>query len=201
MPKIAAGSVAEHRATQYNAVLDVAERLVVEEHGKVPTLTRVAQEMGLSRSTMYGYVSSSTELLIQLLLRIIPEWSERISREIDRAGKDPRARLAVYVDSTFTLFVDGNHGPLMAAVQVVPEVFSDPRVVEAHDHLVATLQTALSDVGGELDANVVPLIDAAVQKGTERVTSGEADRDRTLQALHRMARAMVENETGSDPAG
>lgn len=56
MPKISFPTVAEHRAVQHRAVLDAANRLIVENDGNVPTLAEVASEVGLARSSVYLYV-------------------------------------------------------------------------------------------------------------------------------------------------
>ena len=71
MPKITEDTVAEHRAVQHRAVLDAAERLIVENHGKVPTLAEVAAAVGLARPSVYRYAKSQHDLLVQLLICLL----------------------------------------------------------------------------------------------------------------------------------
>ena len=52
MPKITGPTVVEHRAAQHRALLASAERLINESGGNVPTLTEVAEAMGLARSSI-----------------------------------------------------------------------------------------------------------------------------------------------------
>ena len=68
MPKITETTVAEHRAVQHRAVLEAAERLIVAGGGKVPSLAEVAAEVGLARPSVYRYVSSQHDLMVQLLV-------------------------------------------------------------------------------------------------------------------------------------
>ncbi|WP_298088419.1 TetR/AcrR family transcriptional regulator, partial [uncultured Corynebacterium sp.] len=125
MPKITGPTVVEHRAAQHRALLDASSRLINESGGNVPTLTEVAEAMGLARSSVYLYVKSRKDLIVQLLLDVIPAWTGGITEAMDRVGDDPVAKLKVYVDETYRLFIEGEHGPLMVAAQQVPEAFMD----------------------------------------------------------------------------
>lgn len=190
MPRISEATVVQHRAVQHRAVLDAAERLIVANGGKAPSLTEVAAEVGLARTSVYRYVSSSLDVIIQLLLNAIPAWLEELTENIESAGSDPADRLAVYVQVTLRLFAEGSHGPLMAAAQSHPEAFTDERVLEAHD----ALEPAVHSLLGEKVAVARPLIDAAIQRGAEMVTRSGADLDMVSRMLQRMARASLEGD-------
>ena len=125
MPKITEETVAEHRAVQHRAVLDAAERLIVEHRGKVPTLAEVAAAVGLARPSVYRYVSSQHDLLVQLLIQSTQEWNAELEAKIADAPPEPPQRIRAYVDATLDLFAHGAHGPLVAAAQNFPEAFAD----------------------------------------------------------------------------
>lgn len=190
MPRISEATVAQHREVQHRAVLDAAERLIVENGGKVPSLTEVAAEVGLARTSVYRYASSRVDVISQLLLEAIPAWLEELTGNIEQAGSDPADRLAVYVRVTLRLFAEGSHGPLMAAAQSHPEAFADERVRQAHD----ALEPAVHSLLGEKAAVARPLIDAAIQRGAEMVTRSGADLDLVSRMLQRMARASLEGD-------
>ncbi|MFD5869139.1 TetR/AcrR family transcriptional regulator [Corynebacterium sp. NPDC060344] len=194
MPKITGPTVVEHRAAQHRALLDAAEQLINASGGTVPTLTEVAEAMGLARSSVYLYVKSRQDLVVQLLLDVIPTWTTGITQAMEAVGDDPLARLKVYVDETFRLFIRGDHGPLMGAAQQFPEAFMDPRVQEAHNALDPVLHGLLDDIGGPVAAAALPIIDSAVQRGAELVTAGRADEDTVREALYRMVRGVVADD-------
>lgn len=187
MPKISEPTVTEHRASQHRAVLLAAERLIVESEGKVPTIAEVAAEVGLARSSVYLYVSSGKDLIIQLLVRAIPAWLDRLSGELEVAGPDPSERLAAYVRVTLRLFVEGSHGPLMSAASTLPETFMDDRVQESHN----SLDPALLELLGDEVTVIRPLIDAMLNRGAEMVNQSVADFDEISEILQRMARAAL----------
>ncbi len=186
MPKISFPTVAEHRAVQHRAVLDAANRLIVENDGNVPTLSEVASEVGLARSSVYLYVSSQQDLVIQLLLEAIPAWTEELRVELDRAGTNTADRLAAYADVTLRLFAGGSHGQLMIAAQQFPGAFMDDRVQEAHAGLNPARDELLGDLGPTF-----PLLDAAIHRGADLIRHNETDLDTVRALLQDMARAAV----------
>ena len=192
MPKITGPTVVEHRAAQHRALLDAAEKLINDSGGEVPTLTEVAEAMGLARSSVYLYVKSRKDLIVQLLLDVIPNWTGGITAAMDAVGDDPVARLKVYIDETFRLFID--HGPLMVAAQHVPESFMDPDVQEAHGALDPIVESLLREMGGDVAVASRPLIDAAIQRGAELVKAGGAGEETIRETLHRMARGVVTDD-------
>lgn len=187
MPKISEPTVPEHRAAQHRAVLDAAERLIVESNGKVPTIAEVAAAVGLARSSMYLYVASGTDLIIQLLLQSIPAWLDDLTEELAQVDADPGDRLAAYVRVTLKLFVGGSHGSLMSAASTLPEAFADERVQESHN----SLDPALLDLLGDEVAVIRPLIDAMIHRGAEMVNQSAADFDEISEILQRMARVAL----------
>lgn len=195
MPRINQPSVPEHRAAQHRAVLNAAERLIVDSDGKVPTIVEVAAEVGLARSSVYLYVASGKDLIIQLLLQAIPAWLDSLTAELDRVGSDPAERLAAYVRVTLKLFVEGSHGPLMSAASTLPETFTDERVQESHNGLDPALRELLGD---EVET-VRPLIDAMIHRGAELINQSQAEFDQIADILQRMARAAVNPPRGARP--
>ena len=193
MPRISEPSVAEHRAAQHRAVLEAAEKLIVASDGTMPTLAEVANEVGLARSSVYLYASSRQDLLIQLLLKAIPSWTDSLRDAMRTVDEDPGNRIAAYVNVTLELFLSGLHGPLMAAAQQYPEAFTDERVRAAHD--------ALDPARVELVGNVGPafgLIDAAIARGAELFQDCGKDEAVVKRMVERMARAAVEADL-ADP--
>ncbi len=187
MPKISEPTVVQHRAVQHRAVLEAAEQLIMESGGKVPTIAEVAAEVGLARSSVYLYVASREDMVIQLLLEAIPAWLKNLTAELDTVGSDPADRLAAYVRVTLRLFVEGSHGPLMAAAGTMPATFTDERVQQSHNGL----EPALLGLLGEEITVIRPLVDAMINRGAEMITGSDADFDMVSVTLQRMARAAL----------
>lgn len=186
MPKITQGTVAQHRAVQHRAVLDAAHRLIVSNHGKVPSIGEIAKEVGLARPSIYRYVSSQHDLMIQLLLLSTESWNEQLKEAVAAAAPEPEKRLCAYVDVTLQLFIQGSHGPLMTAAQQFPEAFSDTRVQQSH----AVFKTIVAEISPGISDIETSLLNSAITRGAELVGEGRKEKD-VREALYAIARAMV----------
>ena len=186
MPKITEETVAEHRAVQHRAVLQAAERLIVEHRGKVPTLAEVATAVGLARPSVYRYVSSQHDLLVQLLIQSTQEWNAELEAKIADAPPEAHQRIRAYVDATLDLFAHGAHGPLVAAAQCFPAAFADEEVQRSH----AGFQTIVADFCPGVAPVDIALLNAAIGRAAEMVDNPEAF-DHARQTLYAMAAALV----------
>ncbi|WOH94556.1 TetR/AcrR family transcriptional regulator [Corynebacterium urealyticum] len=186
MPKITEETVAEHRAVQHRAVLEAAETLIVEHRSKVPTLAEVAAEVGLARPSVYRYVSSQHDLLVQLLIQSTQEWNAELEAKIADAPPEAHQRIRAYVDATLELFAHGAHGPLVAAAQNFPEAFADEEVQRSH----AGFQTIVADFCPGVAPVDIALLNAAIGRAAEMVDDPEAF-DHARQTLYAMAEALV----------
>ncbi|MGO2741676.1 MAG: TetR family transcriptional regulator, partial [Cellulosimicrobium funkei] len=93
MPKIAAPTVAEHRAAQLRTLLDAARDLIRED-GSGLTLAAVAARAGLARSSVYQYFRSREELLDAVVADVVPRWSARITAAVATAASPEDAIVA-----------------------------------------------------------------------------------------------------------
>ncbi|MGJ4070429.1 TetR family transcriptional regulator [Corynebacterium jeikeium] len=186
MPSITETTVAEHRAVQHRAVLEAAERLIVTGGGKVPSLAEVAAEVGLARPSIYRYVSSQHDLMVQLLVLNSDTWHDQLEDKVKAAPSEAEDRVCAYVDAMLDLFAHGTHGPLMAAAQQFPEAFAEEKVQKSH--------AGFKDIVGRFcpEVSVIDLgmLNAAVMRASETAKTPK-DLERATATLHRMARAIV----------
>ena len=187
MPKITEDTVAEHRAVQHRAVLDAAERLIVENHGKVPTLAEVAAAVGLARPSVYRYAKSQHDLLVQLLIAATDEWNAELETKIKNAPPEPHQRIRAYVDATLDLFAHGGHGPLMAAAKNFPEAFADDNVQRSH----AGFRTIVADFCPGVSAVDIALLNSAIARAAEFAATPEAFKV-ARETLYAMADVVVD---------
>ena len=194
MPKITETTVAEHRAVQHRAVLEAAERLIVNNRGAVPTLAEVAAEVGLARPSVYRYVSSQHDLLVQLLIQATQLWNEQLEAAMKVAPPEPTKRLRDYVDATLELFVHGAHGPLMTAAQHFPQAFADEEVQRSHGGFASIVDAFCPGVS----AVDISLLNAAILRASELAERSPEQLDSATQTLYAMADAIVAPPSSAD---
>ena len=143
MPKILAGSIAEHREARRDALLVAAAQLMQE--GKTFTVAQVAQEVGLSRSAVYEYYGSAADLIADVLVDEMALWVDEITPAVS-AIADPMGRIAAWVTSVLNYVEQGRHALVKSAGAVELPPARRAQVQGMHRELVAPLSEALTEL-------------------------------------------------------
>lgn len=108
MPRIEADTVAEHRANQHDALLDAAERLLLEEGYEALNFRVLGERTGIARNSVYRYFTSTDDVVAALCERDMPRWLLEIESAM-AAAPDPAARIEAYVRTQLQLVAGGHH--------------------------------------------------------------------------------------------
>ncbi len=171
MPKIAAASVAEHRANQRRALLDAAHALL-RESGAAPSMQDVAERAGLARSSVYQYFESREDLLHQLVVDIAPKWSQRVTESM-AAQSDPVEQVVAYATANLALVADGAHAVAAALQSLVPSEALDGHADDMHASITEPLVDALRAAGASDPAGIAHLVTAMVFASTKLLEQGQ----------------------------
>ena len=68
MPRIETETLAEHRDWRRNQLIEAAASIAMESGGAAITVAAVAQRAGLSRTSVYEYFGSGSELVADLVI-------------------------------------------------------------------------------------------------------------------------------------
>jgi AcrR family transcriptional regulator len=185
MPKIQAPTVAEHRATQREALLDAARSLLSEESERAPSMADVARRAGLARSSVYAYFKSRDDLLDALIVDTFPRWSAYVQAQMGKAGS-PGARVLAYVYANLRLVARGDHAlaRALAATGRTDALANSSRLL--HDQLQTPLREALADYGASDPDRTAELVQSLVYTLTRMIEDGLAER-----AARRLARELL----------
>lgn len=137
MPKIAAASVAEHRAQVEEKLLDAAEALL--RAGLPLTAGKVTKDAGIARNSIYRYVDSIDDLRGMVVARYLPGWAQAVEEALS-AVDDPGERIVVWVQANLEQAASTGHGWLMQmAQQPGPSRVTSAVADQAHYVLRASL--------------------------------------------------------------
>lgn len=182
MPRIAAESVAEHRALMTGRLLDAFGDLVHEHGYAAVTLAQVAAKAGMARNTVYNYVVDKEALLMAFIDRAVEQFLDELRAEL--AGlPSATARLRHLVAKQMHEFRSepgaGSDAGMVDASLVKPgshEVLRD-RFAPLHELLAEIVADGIAD--GSFRAQpvdgVVPLAWAVM--GAERIPVGSGAHD------------------------
>ena len=179
MPKISAPTIAEHREARRDALLAAAAQLMLS--GTPFTVAQVASEVGLSRSAVYEYYASASDLIADVLVDEMALWVDEISPMVE-AESEPLARIETWVRGVLGYVKDGRHVLVKSAGSVELPEARRVQVTSMHRELVAPLVQALTELEvsdvRQYSAFCWGVLDSAITRvesqGCDAVSEGDA---------------------------
>ena len=154
MPRLWNQTIEAHRRDVRDAVLDAAAALVAE-HGLLSvTMSRIAEETGIGRATLYKYFPGVEAILLAWHERQIAHHFEQLAKVRDRAS-EPGQRLTAVVEAYALMCHEsrGHHDTELAAL-----VHRDEQVAAAEQRLREMIRDLLADAAasGDIRGDVAP---------------------------------------------
>ena len=112
VPKIAAPTVAQHRAMVQRRLIDAAEEIMRSGEPEKLTAGAVTAAAGIARNSIYRYVDSVDDLRGLVLARHLPAWIDAVAAELE-AVEAPTERIVVWVRANLQQAARTGHGWLM----------------------------------------------------------------------------------------
>jgi len=180
VPKIDAPSLAEHREQRRDALV-LAAASVMRESGTV-TMGAVAERTGLSRSAVYEYYRSASDLIADVLVDELTAWIDHLALAIDGV-QPPRERLEAWIRASLAYVADGRHALVRAAGDATLPPVRRAQVQALHRELAAPVHSALLDLG-VMDADrVASYVWGVVESATRRIEAGRPADDEIVAAI------------------
>lgn len=169
MPKIAAATVAEHRALREKTIVDAAVGILVTEGGSAVTPGSVAKEAGLARTSVYQYFPSTGALLGAALEALTTQRDQRVGDAVAEAGDEPHERLRAYVRTR--VHVEHDSAVPVADLETVPFEVRE-RLDDAAARSRGPLHEALTDMGVDEVDTLTVLVDGVLASAATLVHEG-----------------------------
>lgn len=151
MPRLWHDSIEAHRRAVRDATLDTAAALVAEHGLASVTMSRVAEETGIGRATLYKYFPNVEAILEAWHQRQI-ERHLRCLAEVSNGSADPVERLEAVLEA-FAFMSREHHTTELAAL-----LHRGDAVVEAEHHLTEFIRELLVEgkASGRIRNDVAP---------------------------------------------
>lgn len=141
MPKLWNETIEEHRSAVRDATLDATAALVAEHGLMSVTMSRIAQETGIGRATLYKYFPDVESILTAWHERQVAHHLEQLEVVRDRIT-DPGERLQAVLEA-YALILYGrhsHHGTDMAAL-----LHQGPSITQAHERLLMLVRDLVGE--------------------------------------------------------
>ncbi|MFI6595671.1 TetR/AcrR family transcriptional regulator [Nonomuraea sp. NPDC050536] len=190
MPRITAATVADHRASQHAALLEAALKILADEGAAALTPAAVGARVGLARSSVYRYFSSTADILAQLVEDSIPRWAQVLTTAAGGPG-DLRGRLGAYGAAALT-FVHSREYVLLPTFAVIdlPDE-CQARLGQLHETMIEPLRALAAQAGHDHPDLVAHLGWSILGEGQRQIAAGADTEVVTAVTIDTLCRAVI----------
>lgn len=180
VPKIEAPTLAEHREQRRDALLEAAAS-VLRESGTV-TMATVAERTGLSRSAVYEYYRSASDLIADVVVDELTMWIDHLAAAVHDIA-DPRERLEAWIRASLAYVADGRHALVRAAGDATLPPVRRAQVQSLHRELAAPIHAALRELGIVDADRIASYVWGVIESATRHIEAGRPADDEVDAAI------------------
>jgi AcrR family transcriptional regulator len=171
VPHIETKTLAQHRDWRRGQLIESAAAIAIESGGAAITVAAVAQRAGLSRTSVYEYFSSSSDLVADLVIDELENFASVLEAAVGDC-EDPFKCIESWVSAALQYIADGRH--LLAKALNATSLPQDraAAIGAAHRALLAPLSKALTQIGVKDIAQALAYIQATTDVATKRIEAG-----------------------------
>jgi AcrR family transcriptional regulator len=171
MPRIETETLAEHRDWRRNQLIEAAASIAMESGGAAITVAAVAQRAGLSRTSVYEYFGSGSELVADLVIDELGSFAQTLNAAVADCA-DAQCIVTCWVKGALTYIADGRHLLAKALNATAMPQSRSQQIGVAHRALMAPLVKAVTDLGIKDAHRALSFIQAITDASTKRIESG-----------------------------
>ena len=171
MPRIETETLAEHRDWRRSQLIEAAASIAMESGGAAITVAAVAQRAGLSRTSVYEYFGSGSELVADLVIDELGSFAETLNAAVADCA-DAECIVTCWVKGALTYIADGRHLLAKALYATAMPQSRSQQIGVAHRALMAPLVKAVTDLGIKDAHRALSFIQAITDASTKRIESG-----------------------------
>ncbi len=173
------------RELRREQLLSVALEMALESPSQEISMTELARRAGLSRTSVYDYFASSSDVISQILIQELDNYVDLLSSAVESADS-AEGRIRAWIETSLRYVTNGDH-LLAKGMGAISANQDSVRIFRAkHQLLLAPLtqvfeQLGISDVNRAL-IFTQSVTDIAV-KNIERLSSTESESEKVEQEI------------------
>ena len=187
MPKIVAPTIGEHRELRRGQLISAAMELALSEGVQAVTVSAVAAKAGLARTSIYEYFASSADLIADLVIEELANYTIRLSDAI-KDVEDPFEKIEKWIAEGLRYVADGRHMLVKSLNTISTPEDRKEEIAFGHRRLMAPLRQALVETGIADIASASAMLQAVTDAASIRIDAGN-EAELEIQAAVRFAAA------------
>lgn len=181
MPRIQTPDLASHRDWRRNQLIEAAASIALESGGAAISVAAVAQRAGLSRTSVYEYFGSSSELVADLVIDELKSFATTLNTAVSECA-GAQCTVTCWIKGALTYIADGRHLLAKALNATAMPQSRSQQIGIAHRALMAPLVKAVEELGVSDSQRALLFIQAITDASTKRIESGHNAEDEIAYA-------------------
>lgn len=186
-PKIEAATIQEHRALRQQQIIEAAMSLALEGGAHTVTISAVASRAKLSRSLIYEYFSSSSDLIADLVIEEMDLYTSKL-QNATKDLKDPYEVIAAWISESLKYVADGRHLLVKSLSSIATPDFRREDIIQGHRKLLSTILPILKRLDLPESDTALRYLQSTIDAASVRIDSG-ADATQEIAAAQHYALA------------
>jgi AcrR family transcriptional regulator len=171
MPRIETETLAQHRDWRRSQLIDAAASIALESGGAAVTVAAVAQRAGLSRTSVYEYFGSSSELVADLVIDELKNFAQVLTEAVSQCADDHNIT-ECWIEAALTYIADGRHLLAKALNATTLPQSRSHQIASAHRALMAPLVKGFEQMGVKDLQQAMAFVQAITDVATKRIEAG-----------------------------
>jgi AcrR family transcriptional regulator len=171
MPRIETETLAQHRDWRRSQLIDAAAAIALESGGAAITVAAVAQRAGLSRTSVYEYFGSSSELVADLVIDELKNFEQVLTESVAQC-QGGRNCTECWIEAALTYIADGRHLLAKALNATALPQSRSQQIASAHRALMAPLIKGFEQMGVKDLQQAMTFVQAVTDAATKRIEAG-----------------------------
>jgi len=192
MPRIETETLAQHRDWRRNQLIEAAASIALESGGAAVTVAAVAQRAGLSRTSVYEYFGSGSELVADLVIDELGTFAATLNEAVSNCV-DPQCIVTCWIKGALEYIADGRHLLAKALNATSMPQSRAQQIGMAHRVLMAPLVKAVEELGVKDTQRALSFIQAITDASTKRIESGHDAEDEIAYATSFCINGLIVN--------
>lgn len=181
MPRIETQTLAQHRDWRRNQLIEAAASIALESGGAAVTVAAVAQRAGLSRTSVYEYFGSGSELVADLVIDELKSFTATLDDAVANCT-DAACSVTCWIKGALNYIADGRHLLAKALNATAMPKSRAHQIGVAHRALLAPLMKAVVELGVQDTQRALTFIQAITDASTKRIEAGNDAEDEIAYA-------------------
>ena len=181
MPRIQTPDLASHRDWRRNQLIEAAASIALESGGAAISVAAVAQRAGLSRTSVYEYFGSGSELVADLVIDELKSFATTLNTAVSECA-GAQCTVTCWIKGALTYIADGRHLLAKALNATAMPQSRSQQIGIAHRALMAPLVKAVEELGVSDSQRALLFIQAITDASTKRIESGHNAEDEIAYA-------------------